>query len=78
MHKGGHVGEHAELARDCRAVRDLLPPSPTTIPARWQGYSVITFTQNKTGKELLFNNIDGWLRGLPDPPPSPSDDDIPF
>jgi hypothetical protein len=79
-HKGGRVDEYAELARDCRAVRNLLPPSPTTIPTRWQGYSVVTFTRNKTGKELLFNNIDSWLRELPDPTPptTPMDDDLPF
>jgi hypothetical protein len=62
-----------ELARDCRAIRDLFPPSPTAVPARWQGYSVITFTRNQTGKELLYNNIDRWLRDLPDPEPPPAD-----
>jgi hypothetical protein len=80
-HKGGKAPEMEELARDCRAVRDLFPPSPTAIPARWQGYSVITFTQNKTGKELLYDNVDRWLRELPEPDESGSaagGDDIPF
>jgi hypothetical protein len=67
-HKGRSIPELGELAVDCRSLRDLFPSRPSTTPPRWQGYSFITFTANRTGKEFLYDNVDGWLRELPEPP----------
>jgi hypothetical protein len=37
--------------------------SPTAIPTRRQGYSVIV-QERRTGKELIARNVDRWLNTL--------------
>jgi hypothetical protein len=79
-HRGKAVAEVDELDREAAAIIDLFPCSPTAIPTRRQGYSLITFKDNRTGKEVLAANIDRWARDLADPPAADAeaDDDIPF
>jgi hypothetical protein len=90
-HQVKNVPELSELERDCAALRDLFP-TKTSIAQRWRGYSIVTFRENRTGKELLYRHLDQWLRELPMPigssegdeaafdeiPTKDEDDDIPF
>jgi hypothetical protein len=62
--RGKSVAERDELDTDVRAIIARFPASPNTIPTRRQGFSVITHTGNRTGKELLYDNVDGWLNDL--------------
>jgi hypothetical protein len=65
--KGRQMPEQAELDRDMLAIVERFPASPTSIPTRRRGYSIITHTGNRTGKELLYDNIDRWLNELASP-----------
>jgi hypothetical protein len=62
--RGKSFAERTELDTDLRAIIARFPASPTTIPTRRQGFSVITHTGNRTGKELLYDNVDHWLNNL--------------
>jgi hypothetical protein len=63
-HRLKNVPELSELERDCAALREHFP-TKGSIGRCWRGYSIVTFRENRTGKELLYDNLDRWLRDLP-------------
>jgi hypothetical protein len=65
-------GTPSDLTEHERAARALAPLFPADLrSSRRRGYSIVTHTQQRTGKELLGKHIDQWLDELPD-------DEIPF
>lgn len=63
----GRVAEKLpQLERECGSLRPLFP-AKSSLPECWRGYSIITFNQNRTGRELLGDHIDAWFRELPQP-----------
>jgi len=73
--KGKTVSDLDERNEMCRAVVRLFPSR--AIPESWRGWSFITHKGDITGKELIAQNIDAWLREMAAPPP-PAKDNIPF
>jgi hypothetical protein len=71
-HRGKTVPEVAELDREAAEIIDRFPCAPSSLPPRRQGYSLVTFRDNRTGKEVLAANIDIWARELDDPSPADS------
>jgi hypothetical protein len=79
-HKDGKAPDVVEL-NDCMTnLIDLFPPAPDLIPRRRCGYSFIVHAGNRTGKELLRDNLDDWASGLESAASRGSDPgaDIPF
>lgn len=76
-HRVANVAELSELERDCAALRDLFP-TKGLIAQRWRGYSIVTFREDRTGKELLHRHLDQWLRELPIPVGSSESEDVAF
>jgi hypothetical protein len=63
-HKGGKVPELAELDADARSLIDLFPIGVPDTPPRRRGYSIITHNENRSGKEVLRDQIDRWAADL--------------
>ena len=58
-HKGATPPDRAEFDRACSGLLPLFPVKPGSGERR--GYSVVTFTQNRTGKELLRDHLETWI-----------------
>jgi hypothetical protein len=68
--KTSPVIDLSEQDRCARALAPLFPVNPGSGTRR--GFSIVTHTQQRTGKELLRRHLDGWIDALLD------DDEIPF
>jgi hypothetical protein len=78
-HKDGTAPNLPELDQCMANLIQLFPTGGSSLPPRRCGYSMVVHTQNKTGKELLRDNLDRWANDLMQPTPSNSlPDDIPF
>lgn len=77
-HKGGKAPDLEELNR-CMA--ELVPLFPAgqgnSIPPRRRGHSVVVHAGNRTGKEVLRDNVDRWMNELLSAGTSASEE-IPF
>lgn len=63
-HNGGEPPDVVEL-NDCMSnLIDLFPVAPDWIPPRRCGYSMVVHAGNRTGKELLRDNLDDWANEL--------------
>ena len=62
---GKDVPERQELDRACAAVIGHFPVRDGGMPLRRRGWSVVVHTGNLTGKDMLRDHIDGWIRELP-------------
>jgi hypothetical protein len=60
-HVSGACADLSEHDRCARALAPIFPVKPSTFGRR-RGYSIVTFTQQRTGRELLRTNVETWLR----------------
>jgi hypothetical protein len=79
-HKEGKAPDLEELDKCMTQLVGLFPPGQHGIPPRRCGHSFIVHAGNRTGKELLKDNLDGWAHEVT---PVPFDlgspeNDIPF
>lgn|GEM_PF-2487909 len=77
-HKGGKASDVAELNNCMTDLIDLFPVAPNWIPPRRCGYSIIVHAGNRTGKELLRDNVDDWASELESAAAKRRSSDIPF
>jgi hypothetical protein len=77
-HKDGKAPELEELDACMVHLRDLFPPGLGGVPPRRRGHSIVVHAANRTGKELLHANLDGWLRDLTPPFDLGTGEEIPF
>jgi hypothetical protein len=67
-HKGGKAPDLDELDRCMSELVPLFPVGQAaSIPPRRCGHSVVVHAGNRTGKELLRDNLDRWMNGLISP-----------
>lgn len=79
-HKEGKAPNLEELNNCVAKLIDLFPIGQEGIPPRRSGHSMVVHAANRTGKEVLKDNLDRWAHGLRPPAfdlGSPADD-IPF
>jgi hypothetical protein len=62
-HRGKTVPDLEGLDREAGEIIGCFPCSPTTPPRR-QGFSLVTFKDNRTGKEVLAAHIDAWAQEI--------------
>ncbi len=77
-HKSGNAPDLEELDRCMAELVPLFPVAPTSIPPRRGGHSVVVHAGNRTGKELLRDNLDPWLNNLTSASNSDPSEEIPF
>jgi hypothetical protein len=63
--RGKIVPDLAELEAGMRALLPLFPMRSSVRPS-WRGYSLIAHSGGRTGKEVIYDQIDEWARGLLD------------
>jgi hypothetical protein len=63
-HKGGKAPDIEELDACMVYLRDLFPVGQAGIPPRRAGHSIVVHAGNRTGKEVLRDNVDRWLQDL--------------
>jgi hypothetical protein len=63
--RGKIVPDLAELEAGMRALLPLFPMRSSVRPS-WRGYSLIAHSGGRTGKEVIYDRIDEWARGLLD------------
>jgi hypothetical protein len=61
--RGTSVQDFAELETGMRALIPLFPARSSTPPS-WRGYSLIAHRGDRTGREILYDRLDGWVIGL--------------
>jgi hypothetical protein len=61
--RGKTVPDLDELEAGMRALLPLFPQASSIRPS-WRGHSLIAFRENRTGKEVIYDRIDGWARDL--------------
>ena len=62
-HRGKSVKDLGELEAGMRALLPLFPKGGS-VRHPWRGYSLIAFRENRTGGEVIYDQIDGWARAL--------------
>lgn len=77
-HKAGNAPDLAEINECMAYLRDVFPAAEGGIPPRRRGHSMVVHAGNRTGKELLHDNLDRWLRGLTPPFDLNAGAEIPF
>jgi hypothetical protein len=79
-HKGGKAPDLEELDRCMSQLVRLFPAGQGGLPPRRCGHSVVVHAGNRTGKELLRDNVDRWMNDLTSGGGSASDPrtEIPF
>jgi len=78
--KDGKAADLEELDRCMRELVHLFPIGQAGVPPRRCGHSFIVHAGNRTGKELLHDNLDQWAHELKPPALDlgSAEDDIPF
>ncbi|HWC08285.1 MAG TPA: hypothetical protein VG458_04470, partial [Solirubrobacterales bacterium] len=80
-HKEGKAPDLEELNQCVADLIDLFPVGQQSIPPRRSGHSMVVHAGNRTGKELLKDNLDHWAHNLTRPHAfdlGSRADDIPF
>jgi hypothetical protein len=77
-HKAGNAPDLEELDKCMVYLRDVFPAADGGIPPRRRGHSMVVHAGNRTGKELLYDNLDRWLRELTPPFDLTAGTEIPF
>ncbi len=63
-HKNGKAPDLEELNGCVAKLIDLFPIGQQSIPPRRCGYSMVVHAANRTGKEVLKDNLDRWANDL--------------
>lgn len=79
--KGGKAPDLEELDQCVAELINLFPVGQQSIPPRRTGHSMVVHAGNRTGKELLKDNLDAWAHNLKKPEAfdlGSTAEDIPF